>query len=92
MGAHFQIDVTEIEMFAGYEWLDLGEPCDHDVPHNSQSVIGWGPDVAHYELIEAECGCRAWADGRYEQERQRASGLHGFWHQQIEWHKPKAAA
>lgn len=89
MGDHFSIDVSDLHMFSGYEWVDLGEPCDHDCPHNGRSVIGWGPTTATYELVKCDgCGCRAWEDGRYVQERQRNSGLHGFWHQQTDWRKP----
>lgn len=89
MGAHFSIDVTEVKMFAGAEWWDLGDPCDHGCQHRSRKVQAWGPTVATYELVECtDCGCRAWEDGRYEQERQRASGLHGFWYERIDWRKP----
>ena len=91
MGEHFSIDVTALKMFAAYEWRDLGEPCDHDCRHDSISDIGWGPTTATYVLAECNpCGCRAWQDGRYVQERQRHSGLHGFWWQQMDWRKPVA--
>lgn len=90
MGHEFQIEVDSVEMFAGYEWLDLGERCDHDCPHKSQSVVAWGPDIAHYELNKCDrCGCRAWLDGRYWQERQRDPEKAMFWHGQQEWRKPR---
>lgn len=91
MGEFFSIDVSDLHMFHGYEWWDLAErpTCDHACEHRARSVIGWGPTTATYELIECDhCGCRAWQDGRYTQERQRASGLHGFWWQQMDWRQP----
>jgi hypothetical protein len=89
VGAHFSIDVTELHMFAGETWRDFGDPCPHDCPHNGISVIGWGPTTATYELVECSlCDCRAWHDGRGEQERQRSSGMDGFWRTNIDWHVP----
>lgn len=39
-------------------------PCPHDCEHRQTSVVGWGPDLAHYELIQCDevCAgqCRAW--------------------------------
>lgn len=71
MGHEFSIDVDALEMFHGHGWLDLGEPCPHgDCPHNAQSVIGWGPTTATYELVECDlCHCRGWQDGRAEADR-----------------------
>ncbi len=92
MGAHFSIDVAEIHMFSGVEWWDLGDRCDHDCRHMGTKVQAWGPTVATYELLEcSDCGCRAWQDGRWEQERQRCSGMEGFWHGRIEWRKRAAS-
>lgn len=88
MGAHFSIDVTEVEMFSGYEWLEFGDPCDHEHERWGTSTIGWGPDVAHYELMQDDtCGCRAWLDGRWEKARERGENS-GFWMTRMEWHKP----
>lgn len=88
MGAFFSIDVDELKMFANYEWLDFRDPCDHDCRHANTAVIGWGPTVATYELEECrDCWCRAWQDGRWTQERQRASGFDGFWMTQMDWRK-----
>ncbi len=89
MGAEFHIEVASVHMFSGHEWFDLGEKCDHDCRHHAQSVIAWGPDAAHYEMSECDrCGCRAWLDGRYYQERQRDPEKAGFWFGQQEWRKP----
>lgn len=86
MGAHFSIDVSELHMFAGYEWADFGAPCGHGCEHRSIKVVGWGPNVATYELEECcDCGCRAWRDGRWAQERQRTEGDSGFWNARMEW-------
>lgn len=91
MGAWFSIDVDELHMFAGHIWRELGAPCDHGCEHRSTAVIGWGPDVAHYELEECrDCWCRAWQDGRWTQERQRG-GNSGFWYGRMEWRKPVEA-
>lgn len=40
-------------------------PCPHDCEHLGTSVVGYGPDLDHYELITCEddgCAgnCRAW--------------------------------
>lgn len=87
MGSWFSIDVDALKMFAGYEWWPLDHPyvgpCDHA---QSRAVIGWGPTVATYELVEcSDCKARAWEDGRWTQERQRNSGLHGFWNERMQW-------
>lgn len=75
MGHHFSIDVDELRMFAGHDWRELGEPCDHACDHHYTAVIGWGPDVLHYELVECNlCHCRAWQDGRFWIDRQRHGG------------------
>jgi hypothetical protein len=93
MGAYFSIDVTDLKMFARYEWHDLGEPCDHGCEHRNQAVIGWGPTVATYELTECrDCWCRAWQDGRWTQERQRHTGMEPFWMQQMDWRKVERSA
>lgn len=87
MGSWFSIDVDALKMFAGHEWWPLDHPyvgpCDHA---QSRAVIGWGPTVATYELVEcSDCKARAWEDGRWTQERQRHSGLRGFWNERMQW-------
>jgi hypothetical protein len=92
MAHEFQIEVDQIEMFAGETWHDLGDPCDHDCPHNALSVVAWGPDRTHYELNHCDrCGCRAWLDGRYYLERQRDPREAEFWLTQQTWLKPLEA-
>lgn len=89
MGSYFSIDVAELHMFSGREWWELGDLCAHDCPHHSIAVIGWGPDVAHYELEECrDCGCRGWRDGRWTKARQVYDGSDGFWWGRIEWRQP----
>jgi hypothetical protein len=86
MGSEFHIEVDAVDMFAGHDWIDLGDECGHDCTHNAMSVVGWGPDVAHYELNECDlCGCRAWLDGRYYQERHRDPAKAAFWWRQMDW-------
>lgn len=87
MGSWFAIDVTDLKMFSGYDWWDLTTPYDGPCDHaTSRAVIGWGPTVATYELVEcSDCKARAWEDGRWTQERQRHSGLHGFWNERMQW-------
>ena len=44
------------------------------------STIGWGPNLAHYELNHCDiCGCRAWRDGRYYIARQSDPSTAQFW-------------
>ena len=94
MSAPFKIDVDAVTMFSGHTWWDLGDVCAHDCTHSDLTVVAWGPDVAHYELVECAvaaggCGCRAWWDGREQQERDRsAADLSGFWRDRIVWHSP----
>ena len=87
MGSHFQIDVDELHMFANYEWWDFTKRYEGECNHQRmRSVIGWGPDVAHYELIQCdECMSRAWEDGRWTQERERHTGNHKFWQDRMKW-------
>ena len=86
MGHEFFVEVTEVKMFHGYTWNDLGAPCDHECRHFGQSVVAWGPTTATYELAECdECGCRAWVDGRIEQTRHSAPDESKWWRAQIEW-------
>jgi hypothetical protein len=41
-------------------------PCPHACPHNMTATVGWGPDLAHYELQRCDVAdgcnrnCRAW--------------------------------
>jgi hypothetical protein len=72
-----------IHWFATYPEADRARPvlgpCPHDCAHLATTVVGWGPDPAHYELIicdgQAERGpgcdgqCRGWlpAPGTYAQ-------------------------
>jgi hypothetical protein len=87
MGHEFSIDVTELHMFSGYEWLDFGDPCDHDCEHRGQSTIGWGPNLSTYELVKCDdCQCRAWVDGRWQQTRQRGQSPR-FWAERMAWRK-----
>ncbi len=89
MSHEFQIDVTEIHMFAGETWMDLDERCNHDCPHRALSTIGWGPNRAHYELNHCDiCGCRAWRDGRYYIARQSDPSTAQFWLDQQDWRTP----
>lgn len=60
----------EISWFKGYGPSPVLGACEHDCPHNAQSVIGWGPDMRRYELAQCDVqdgcasGCRAWIDER----------------------------
>lgn len=60
----------EISWYKGYGSAPVLGPCPHDCPHGNQSVIGWGPDMRRYEMVQCDelsgCNttCRAWADGR----------------------------
>lgn len=67
-----------IHWFAGYPEPErtrtVQGDCPHECPHNMTATVGWGPDLAHYELhtcdVKDGCAgnCRAWlsvaADGR----------------------------
>ncbi len=86
MGHEFSIDVDDVHLFHGYEWVDLGDPCDHGCDHRATSVIAWGPTVATYELLECDlCGCRAWEDGRYAQLRKVDPDAARWWQEQTSW-------
>lgn len=63
-----------IDWFASYPESERSRPvvgrCPHkDCPHNMTAVVGWGPDLAHYELsrcdVEDGCNrdCRGWMAG-----------------------------
>lgn len=68
-GAHLD-HPGEVHWFHGYGPLPVVGPCPHtNCPHNGTSVIAWGPDYEHYELVtcdvDAEDGgcaeqCRGW--------------------------------
>ncbi len=91
MGHEFNIEVSTVEMFAGEQWIDLVEPCDHRCRHNALSVVAWGPDLAHYELNACDdCGCRAWRDGRYYQHRQTDPAQAQWWLDQQSWREVRA--
>jgi len=70
MGSHVSIDHpdTVIHWFAGYPQeqrrLIAAGPCPHICEHRGTSVVAWGSDLEHYELIVCDdaCAgrCRAW--------------------------------
>lgn len=93
MSTPFHIEVDKVKHFHGYDGvLPTDTPCDHDCRHRGQSVIAWGPDVAHYELVACDggdaCGCVTWVDGREQQSRDRGEPGAGFWIGRREWRKP----
>lgn len=60
---------TVINWFASYPEPQRARkptgPCPHDCEHRQTAVVGYGPDLKHYELIVCEdtgCSgdCRAW--------------------------------
>lgn len=61
----------EISWFKRYGPSPVLGSCPHaDCRHLAQSVIGWGPSMERYELVQCDVpqhcdgGCRAWSDGR----------------------------
>jgi hypothetical protein len=53
-------------------------PCPHDCGHRATTVVAWGPDEAHYELVACDddgCAgnCRGWmaAEGTFRSEERR---------------------
>lgn len=68
----------EISWFKSYGPLPVLGPCPHSrCKHLGQGVIGWGPAMDRYELVECgsidpadeaedDCAgqCRAWVDGQ----------------------------
>lgn len=61
----------EITWFKGYGPAAVIGPCPHSqCRHLDQSVIAWGPDLNHYELVTCDVGeecnrfCRAWVNGK----------------------------
>lgn len=60
----------EFNWLKGHGPLPVLGPCPHtECCHDEQSVIAWGPDYVHYELVtcdvddQCDGGCRAWSDG-----------------------------
>jgi hypothetical protein len=51
----------EVHWFSGEGPKPIVGTCNHDCLHMGTSVIAWGPDFDHYELVECDkCKCRAW--------------------------------
>jgi hypothetical protein len=56
----------EAHWFAGHGPARLIGPCPHDCRHHATSVVAWGPDLDHYELVVCDvtdgCDgrCRGW--------------------------------
>lgn len=54
----------DVSWFKGYGPRTVIGPCPHDCDHAGEATIAWGPDYAHYELVECTeaCArtCRAW--------------------------------
>lgn len=60
-----------IHWFASWPEAQRGRPvlgdCPHArCPHVATTVVGWGPDLAHYELVVCDSdgcqgNCRGWA-------------------------------
>lgn len=65
--AHLDTD-GGVRWFKGHGPAPVVGPCPHDdCDHKwTSSVIAYGPDFAHYELLECRttkgegCGCRGW--------------------------------
>ena len=59
----------DVHWFSGYGPATVLGDCPHTAcEHRGQSVIAWGPDLDHYELVECDMDCdstcRAWINGR----------------------------
>lgn len=61
----------EWHWFSGYGPAEVIGPCPHTTcKHWGQSVIAYGPDLDHYELVTCDDSdgcrgyCRAWVDGQ----------------------------
>lgn len=57
----------DFHFFSGYGPARVKGPCPHTgCPHHGVSVIAWGPDYEHYELLVCEVNegcagrCRGW--------------------------------
>jgi hypothetical protein len=51
----------EVSWFHGHGPKKPIGDCDHVCRHLSTSVIAYGPDFDHYELVECyDCKCRSW--------------------------------
>ncbi len=94
MSTPFHIDVDDVHYFHSYDgMMSTDEPCTHSCEHWGQSVIAWGPDVAHYELVACDgggddaCGCVTWVDGREQQYRDRGESA-AFWIERRKWSIP----
>lgn len=87
MTSWLPINVDKITMFSGYSWVDLGDRCSHRCTHHAVSVVGWGPTVSLYELLECDrCGCRAWRDGRrVDIPADVSPSDQRFWEGRVEW-------
>jgi hypothetical protein len=70
------VDVTPDEIirwFAVYPPSERARPligpCPHQCPHNLTATVGWGADLAHYELVRCDVrdgcngNCRGWMAG-----------------------------
>lgn len=79
---HVDADMAgEVRWFKTCVPLPVIGPCPHTrCPHHAQTVVAWGPDYNHYELVTCDVGpvdggcggaCRAWvaADRRTNSER-----------------------
>lgn len=86
MGREFHIEVDGVEMFSGYDWVDLGDECTHECEHRSLSVIAWGPTRSLYELIRCDdCMCRSWRDGRAYEYKDINPTEAKFWKKNMTW-------
>jgi hypothetical protein len=57
-------------------------PCPHSgCPHNAQSVVAWGPDFEHYELVVCDTddpgGCDGMCRGWLATDDNHHGGTHG---------------
>lgn len=51
----------QVWWFADWRPKDFLGPCSHSCQGAGVSIVAWGSDLFHYELVECnECGCRAW--------------------------------
>ena len=67
-------------------------PCPHaECEHHGQSVVAWGPDFDHYELVVCDDsgpgGCAGWCRGwRATDDNDHGGTLGGkYWHQTPEF-------